>query len=110
MRILGLLFIILGIGLCFTVLLFVPGAIAVGVGALLCIAGKDHTPGPIGKVIHGLLLAGVVVVILGGVGCWVSIHMDQQMRRERKAAAAEQVHQTAPPTKKHAKKAVSPAQ
>ena len=42
MRILGLLFILAGLILCFSVLFFFAGLPTIGVGALLYIAGRNH--------------------------------------------------------------------
>ena len=44
MRILGCVFVACGIGLTLTIFFFWPGMACVGVGALLCCAGKKRQP------------------------------------------------------------------
>jgi hypothetical protein len=40
MKTLGIIFIVVGCLMCLTLFLLMPGLVSIGVGALLCIAGK----------------------------------------------------------------------
>jgi hypothetical protein len=40
MKTLGIIFIVVGVLMCLTFILLMPGLACIGVGALLCIAGK----------------------------------------------------------------------
>ena len=60
MRTLGLLFILCGLWLCFTILLAWPGAVAIGLGALCYIAGRTTSPSRVARVANvslGVLIA-----------------------------------------------------
>lgn len=88
MRILGYLFIIAGVGLCFTYILMPFGLGSVCVGALLLIAGKKREPSTLSKWVDRIMLAGVAVMILAGVGCWVGLVMHPPRVNHHKSAEA----------------------
>lgn len=65
MRILGLLFILGGVWLCWTVLFWWVGLVTIGVGALLCIAGRGSAPGRLARAVQwtlGAAIGGSVVL------------------------------------------------
>lgn len=59
MRTLGLLFMLCGLWLCFTILFAWPGAIAIALGVLMCIASKGKTFNAFERFVNGAL--GVVI-------------------------------------------------
>lgn len=108
MRILGLLFIIVGLGLCFTVLFFMPGLGAIAVGALLCIAGRHEQGGSIAKgaqAVLGVILGGL---IMGGVLFWIAWGAAVDANRPKHVDAAPPASHTTRPAKKHSTAVGSP--
>ena len=105
MRILGLLFVLFGLVLCFTVLLAGAGLPCIGVGALLCIAGRDKQPGSVAHATEWIIGGCIVVVLVIGVLGWYGI-----LNTQRQVPAATP-HLTAFPStpRKPAKKPVRQA-
>jgi uncharacterized membrane protein YebE (DUF533 family) len=109
MRILGELFIIVGVLLCFTVLFFMLGLGAIAVGALLVIAHGNKPTSKLESAVSGVLLGAVVMsVIVYGFYAY-----EQQKKQAVSAASPPAVVQAAPhatkPAKKRATKAGSPS-
>ena len=73
MKTLGLLLILCGTILCGTIFLWFPGLIALGVGALLCMAGRGSQPGRVAQLVHKVLLACVTLVVIGGALFWYGL-------------------------------------
>jgi hypothetical protein len=64
MKILGLLFILVGMFLCCTILFWFAGLPAVGVGALLYIAGRNTPSGPVSKVCQAIIAVPIAVCVV----------------------------------------------
>ena len=75
MKVLGLLFILVGIWFCISLWLLWPGAIALGLGGLFCIAGRGSAPGVVVKgaswALGGLIAVSLVV---GGIELYDLAH------------------------------------
>lgn len=75
MRSLGLLFVLAGLWMCFSFLFLMPGLSAVGVGALLYIAGAKAPHSPVRRVVNGslwaLIVGSLALVALLFVGAFV---------------------------------------
>lgn len=107
MRILGLLFILFGILLCFTFFFFAWGIAAVIAGAVLCIAGRSNTPGPVAKIVHGVLMAVIAIAVIGGALFWYGCASGAFLPAPAIRRVQQQNSQPQKPAKKPAKKAGS---
>ncbi|MGB9105626.1 MAG: hypothetical protein WCC59_12765, partial [Terriglobales bacterium] len=104
-----LLFIIVGLILCFTILFFMPGLGAIAVGALLCIAGRNEQLGPIAKGAQSVLGVIIGMVLMGGVFMWYAAATYSQRHKADTAPIVQPAPHTTKPAKKHSTAAGSPS-
>ncbi|MBZ5569465.1 MAG: hypothetical protein LAN64_16655 [Acidobacteriia bacterium] len=109
MRILGLLFIVVGLILCFTVVFFMHGLGAIAVGALLYIAGRGEQPDRLAKAVQSVLAVVIGVVLMGGVFMWYGCATYKQRHELTPASVVQPAPRSPQPAKKHAKPKAWPA-
>jgi len=70
MKTLGLLLIVGGVWLCMTILLWFPGFLAIGVGALCYHAGRSAAKSEWTGLVHGALVGLIILSVTYGVFFW----------------------------------------
>ncbi len=107
MRILGLLFILFGLPLCFTLIWTMPGIAFVAVGALLRIAAHKQPPSRATRIVEGCIVGGFVLVILSiMIPAWLGVST-KHVSAAAPATVSQPVKQQTHKPKRHAAKPAS---